>query len=168
MRNLRNNFDSNNSSNPVHRSADKLSHQSQSATSSPAWEADWTDFHRGRHHQWCFRRITHRKFVMHETTFYDRLILQYNLVAVTTLQTFLIPIALMSTVLHLLEVPYHTELAHCCNNMTFLLAIFSYLNRTGDISMGVQKNWGPSKHQITNTKLPTDTVLSLISFPSLI
>jgi hypothetical protein len=80
-----------------------------------AREADGANFQRGSNHQWSFRGITNSKLVVHETTFNNRLILQHNLVTITAFKALLIPVACMSTVLHLLEVPYHTELAHCCN-----------------------------------------------------
>ncbi|KAJ6716629.1 hypothetical protein OIU74_009210 [Salix koriyanagi] len=50
---------------------------------------------------------------MHETAFYYRLILQHNLITITALETMLISVAVVSAVFHPLEVPYHTELAHC-------------------------------------------------------
>jgi hypothetical protein len=55
------------------------------------------------------------------------LILQQNLVTITAFKALLIPVAVVSTVLHLLEVPYHTELAHRCNQMPLLFTIFSDL-----------------------------------------
>lgn len=89
-----------------------------------AGEADRANFHRGSNHQWSFWGVTNGKLVMHEPTLNNRLILQYNLVTVTAFKALLIPVACMSTVFHLLEVPYHTELSHCCNQVTLLFTIF--------------------------------------------
>lgn len=64
---------------------------------------------------------------MHEPTFNNRLILQYNLITIAALKALLVLIALMGTVLHLLEVPYHAELANCCHQMALLFPLFSDL-----------------------------------------
>lgn len=83
--------------------------------SSFAGETDRADFHRGCHHQRSFWGVADSILVVHETTLHNGLVLQKDLVAVTTLEALLIPVTFMGTVLHLLEVPYHTELPHCCN-----------------------------------------------------
>jgi hypothetical protein len=64
---------------------------------------------------------------MHETAFYNRLVLQHSLITITALETLLIPVAVMSAVLHTLEVPYHAEFAHCCDEVTLLFTILSDL-----------------------------------------
>lgn len=92
-----------------------------------ARKADGADFHWCCHHQWSFGGVADGKFVMHEPTLYDRLILQYDLITVTALEALLIVVTSMCTVLHLLEVPYHTEFAHSCNQVPLLFAIFSDL-----------------------------------------
>jgi hypothetical protein len=60
---------------------------------------------------------------MHETAINNGVILKDYLVAVTALQALLITIALMGTILYLLEVPYRAKLASCCNQMALLLPI---------------------------------------------
>lgn len=65
---------------------------------------------------------------MHEATINNGVILEDYLVAVTAFQALLIAVALVGTILHLLEVPDHTELAHSCNQMTLLLPILCHLN----------------------------------------
>jgi len=90
------------------------------STLSLAGEADGANFQWGCHHQWSFWRVANSKFVVHETTL-------KNLVTITAFKALLIPVAVVSTVLHLLEVPYHTELAHRCNQMPLLFTIFSDL-----------------------------------------
>ena len=60
---------------------------------------------------------------MHETAINNGVILKDYLVAVTALQALLITIALMGTILYLLEVPYRTKPASCCNQMALLLPI---------------------------------------------
>jgi hypothetical protein len=97
------------------------------STLSLAGEADGANFQWGCHHQWSFWRVANSKFVVHETTLNNGLILQQNLVTITAFKALLIPVAVVSTVLHLLEVPYHTELAHRCNQMPLLFTIFSDL-----------------------------------------
>ena len=86
-----------------------------SSTLSLSREADRANFHWGCHHQWSFWRVTNSIFVVHETTLNNGLILQQNLVTITAFKALLIPVAVVSSVLHLLEVPYHTELAHRCH-----------------------------------------------------
>ncbi|KAJ8447400.1 hypothetical protein Cgig2_019394 [Carnegiea gigantea] len=75
-------------------------------------DAEGSDLHRGSHHKRSFRRITDCKLLMHETTVHNRLVLQHNLIAVAALQSLLISVAFMRTVLHLLKIPYHTEFSH--------------------------------------------------------
>lgn len=96
--------------------------------SSLAGYAEGTDFHGGRNNQRGLRRVSDRKFIMHEATINNGIILEDYLVAVATFQALLIAIALMGTILHLLEVPDHTELAHSCNQMTLLLPMLCDLN----------------------------------------
>ena len=60
---------------------------------------------------------------MHETAINNGVILKDYLVAVTALQALLITIALMGTILYLLEVPNHTKFPYCCNQMALLLPI---------------------------------------------
>lgn len=92
-----------------------------------ARKADGADFHRRCHHQWSFWGVADSKFVMHESTLNDRLILQHNLVTVTALEALLIVVTSMGTILHLLKVPYHAEFTHCCNQVPLLFTIFSDL-----------------------------------------
>jgi len=86
-------------------------------------DAEGSDLHRGSHHKRSFRRITDCKLLMHETTVHDRLVLQHNLIAVAALQSLLISVAFMGTVLHLLKIPYHTEFSHWYNYVAFLFPI---------------------------------------------
>lgn len=94
---------------------------------SPAGYAERTDFHGGCNNQRCLRRVGDGKFLMHEATVNNGIILEDNLVTVAAFQALLIVVALMGTILHLLEVPNHTELAHSCNQMTLLLPILRHL-----------------------------------------
>lgn len=68
---------------------------------------------------------------MHESTFNNRLVLQHNLITIAALKALLILIALVGAILHLLEVPYHAELAYCCHQMTLLFPIFCDLDNDG-------------------------------------
>lgn len=115
--------------------------------SPPAGYAEGADFHRGCNHQWCLRRVTDCKLVMHETTINNGVILRDYLVAVAALQALLVTVALMGAILHLLEVPYHTKLANCCNQMALLLPILR------DLSNFVTsvKSFHTQKHSQSNT-----------------
>lgn len=95
--------------------------------SSFAREADRADFHWGCHHQGSFWGVADSILIMHETALHNGLVLQKNLVAVTTLEALLIPVTFMGTVFHLLEIPYDTELSYCCNEVTLLFTTFSDL-----------------------------------------
>lgn len=64
---------------------------------------------------------------MHEAAVHDGFVFGYNLVAVAAFQSFLVLVALMIAVLHLLEIPNDTEFADTCNQMPFLLTIFGDL-----------------------------------------
>lgn len=65
---------------------------------------------------------------MHEATINNGVILQDYLVTVAALQALLMAVALMGPILHLLEVPYHTKLAHSRNQMALLLPILCDLS----------------------------------------
>lgn len=65
---------------------------------------------------------------MHETTVDNGVIFQNYLVAVAAFQSYLIQITSMRTVLHLLEVPYNTELAHGGDQVALLFTVFSNLS----------------------------------------
>ena len=95
--------------------------------SPPAGYAERADFQGGGNNQWSFRRISDCKLVVHKTTIDNGVILKDYLVTVAALQTLLIMVAFMRPILHLLEVPYYTKLAYCCNQMTLLLPILSDL-----------------------------------------
>lgn len=97
------------------------------ANSSFAGKTDRADFHWSRNHQWSFRGVADGERIMHETTLYNGLVLQYNLVTITALKALLIPVTSMGGVLHLPEVPYYTELAHCCNQVPLLFTVFRNL-----------------------------------------
>lgn len=99
--------------------------------SSLSREADGADFHGGSHNQWSFWRIRDSKLVVHESALHNGFILQHNLVAVTALESLLIAVAVMCTVLYAMEVPYHTEFAHCCHKVTLLFTAF------GDLKLNV-------------------------------
>ena len=64
---------------------------------------------------------------MHEAAVYYRLVFQHNLVAVTALHTLLVLVALVATVLHLLEVPYNAKFSGCYNYVTLLFPFLRYL-----------------------------------------
>lgn len=91
--------------------------------SSPAGYAEGADFQGGCNDQRGLRWISDGKFLMHEATINNGVILQDYLVTVAALQTLLIAVALMRAILHLLEVPYHAKLAHSGNQMALLLPI---------------------------------------------
>nr|GMC83344.1 hypothetical protein EUGRSUZ_I00934 [Ipomoea batatas] len=99
----------------------------KSKISPPAGHAEGSNLHRGCHYQWSFRRVAYCKFVMHEPTLDNGLVLQHYLVTIATLEPLLILIAAMCTVLHLLEIPYHAKFANCCNQVAFLFSTFSNL-----------------------------------------
>ena len=92
--------------------------------SSSARYAKGTDFHRSCYNQWGLRWVSDCIFVMHEATIHNGIILEDYLVAVAALQALLIAVALMWPILHLLEVPDHTKLAHSCHQMALLLPAF--------------------------------------------
>ncbi|KAJ0548556.1 hypothetical protein HanRHA438_Chr08g0369011 [Helianthus annuus] len=64
---------------------------------------------------------------MHESDFDDGLISGHEFLAVTTFEALLIPVTLMCTVLHLLEIPNHTEFSHSCNQIAFLFTTFRHM-----------------------------------------
>lgn len=74
--------------------------------------AERRDFHGGSHDQGSLRGVANSKFVMHEAAVNNGLVLQHNLVTVAALQSLLVTVTLVGTILHLLEVPYHTELPY--------------------------------------------------------
>ena len=86
-----------------------------------------SNFHGGCHDKGSFRGIADGKSVVHEPTINNRLVLQHNLVTIAALKALLIPVALMTTVLHLLEIPYHTKFANCCYQVSLLFPILSDL-----------------------------------------
>jgi len=95
--------------------------------SSLARYAERANFHWCCYDQWRFGRIADCKSVMHKTALNNGIIPKDYLVAVAALKTLLVTIALMRTILDLLEVPYHTELPHGGYYMPLLLPILRHL-----------------------------------------
>ena len=71
---------------------------------------------------------------MHETTLYNGLVLQHNLVTVTALEALLIVVTSMRAVLDLLEVPYHAEFPYGCDQVALLFTIFGNLQNENRLS----------------------------------
>lgn len=92
-----------------------------------SWCTERANFHWRGNHQRSLRRIGDRKLFVHEATVNNRFILRNNLVTIAALQAFLVSIALMGAVLHLLKIPNDTELANRCNKVALLFPVFSYL-----------------------------------------
>lgn len=70
---------------------------------------------------------------MHETAVNNGFVFQDNFVTIAALEPFLIAVALMVAVLHLLKVPNDTKFANCRNKMLFLLPILCYLGKSEHI-----------------------------------
>jgi hypothetical protein len=93
----------------------------------PAGNAEGSDLHGRGHNKGCLWGVGDSVFVMHETTGDDGLILGDHLVAVATLEPFLVLIALVVAVLHLEEVPDHAVLPHSSHQVPLLPPILGDL-----------------------------------------
>ncbi|URE03344.1 hypothetical protein MUK42_35312, partial [Musa troglodytarum] len=77
----------------------------------PARYAEGANLHRGGHNQRSLGRFTNCKLLVHEAAVHNRFILQDDLVAIATLQPFLVLVALVVADLYLLEVPDDAKFA---------------------------------------------------------
>lgn len=89
--------------------------------------AERSNFHRSGNNEGSFRGVGVCIFVVHEPALHNGFIPGHYFVTVAALKSLLILVTLMCAVLHLLKVPYHAELAHCCHQMFFLFPTFSNL-----------------------------------------
>lgn len=116
-----------------------------------SWCTERANFHWRGNHQRSLRRIGDRKLFVHEATVNNWFILRNNLVTIAALQAFLVSIALMGAVLHLLKIPNDTELANRCNKVALLFPVFSYLlvlfmqEQVVRLRFAVT-NWRPTKY----------------------
>lgn len=82
---------------------------------------------------------------MHEATFHNRVVSWNYLVTIAALQPHLILITLMRTILHLLKIPYHTELPNSSNKVALLLPIL------GDLKKFTLRKWALVGYRINKT-----------------